>query len=304
MWIPQEHFKANTYKKDIVPNSFSALQVGTVRRTNYADDATDDPTMVVDTVDVSTDIGMLYQNVPVMAPKFFDNYKNARYVSSSVNGEHKITEVIKEEDLESDSCMSTIDIDLPTPGTRVVLGFLNGKGYFPIVLGSVPNTSAHAEEAPNRSTRSTPTDGPSRKLYVHESRYWQKINYKGDFEESFPDGTKISISDTVLTDSDDLSEGSRFDKATMEAAKTVRIKHATGTTLTIKADGTVVIHATKIQIGDDGDDSADGLVLGTKLKKLFNEHMHPTGVGPSGTPIVPIMSATETNSGIIQIKTS
>lgn len=49
----------------------------------------------------------------------------------------------------------------------------------------------------------------------------------------------------------------------------------------------VVIESTAIKIGGTG--SSEGLVLGNAFMTLFNAHTHPTGVGPSGPPVTPMM---------------
>jgi len=46
-------------------------------------------------------------------------------------------------------------------------------------------------------------------------------------------------------------------------------------------DGTVVITAEKIKLGGSANEK---LVLGDTFMSFFNQHQHPTGVGPSGPP--------------------
>ena len=46
-------------------------------------------------------------------------------------------------------------------------------------------------------------------------------------------------------------------------------------------DGTVVVKAEKIKLGDS---ASEKVVLGDTFMQFFNDHTHPTGVGPSGTP--------------------
>jgi uncharacterized protein involved in type VI secretion and phage assembly len=52
--------------------------------------------------------------------------------------------------------------------------------------------------------------------------------------------------------------------------------------------GEVVIKATKIKLGDGAEKS---LILGEDFQTLFNEHTHPTGVGPSGPPTSPMTAS-------------
>lgn len=51
--------------------------------------------------------------------------------------------------------------------------------------------------------------------------------------------------------------------------------------ITFTRDGEVVVTAEKITLGASGTEKA---VLGDTFKTLFNQHTHPTGVGPSGPP--------------------
>jgi hypothetical protein len=50
-------------------------------------------------------------------------------------------------------------------------------------------------------------------------------------------------------------------------------------------EGEVVIKASKIKLGEG---ASKALVLGDDFQQLFNQHTHPTGVGPSGPPAQPM----------------
>ena len=52
-------------------------------------------------------------------------------------------------------------------------------------------------------------------------------------------------------------------------------------------DGTVVVTAEKVKLGAS---AAEKVVLGDTFMQLFNQHTHPTGVGPSGPPVQPMAS--------------
>ncbi|MGF1648492.1 MAG: phage baseplate assembly protein V [Kineosporiaceae bacterium] len=58
--------------------------------------------------------------------------------------------------------------------------------------------------------------------------------------------------------------------------------------LRFEQDGTVVVTATKIELGASAREKA---VLGDAFLGLFNQHTHPTGVGPSGPPTPPMTPA-------------
>jgi hypothetical protein len=73
-----------------------------------------------------------------------------------------------------------------------------------------------------------------------------------------------------------------------DAGGVVVIAEAAGAEVRITADGEVIVTAGTIKLGAD---AAEPLVLGDAFKQLFNSHTHPTGVGPSGTPVEPMGDA-------------
>lgn len=52
-------------------------------------------------------------------------------------------------------------------------------------------------------------------------------------------------------------------------------------------EGEVIITAEKIKLGAG---AAEALVKGNAFQTLFNQHTHPTGVGPSGPPAQPMLA--------------
>ncbi|NMO15412.1 hypothetical protein HPC49_12765 [Pyxidicoccus fallax] len=59
------------------------------------------------------------------------------------------------------------------------------------------------------------------------------------------------------------------------------------TEVRLTQNGEVIIKAERIKLGSD---ASEPLVLGNAFKQLFNQHTHPTGVGPSGPPTQPLGS--------------
>jgi uncharacterized protein involved in type VI secretion and phage assembly len=51
-------------------------------------------------------------------------------------------------------------------------------------------------------------------------------------------------------------------------------------------EGEVIVTAEKIKLGAS---ASEALVLGDSFQQFFNTHTHPTGVGPSGPPIQPML---------------
>jgi len=60
------------------------------------------------------------------------------------------------------------------------------------------------------------------------------------------------------------------------------------TEIRLTREGEVVIKANKIKLGEG---ASQALVLGGDFRQLFNQHTHPTGVGPSGPPAQPMLPA-------------
>ena len=60
------------------------------------------------------------------------------------------------------------------------------------------------------------------------------------------------------------------------------------TEIRLTKNGEVVIKADKIKLGND---AGQPVVLGDAFKDFFNQHTHPTGVGPSNPPTLPMQSS-------------
>jgi len=48
----------------------------------------------------------------------------------------------------------------------------------------------------------------------------------------------------------------------------------------------VIIKSENIELGEE---ATEKVILGNKFLQLYNQHTHPTGVGPSGVPVVPMV---------------
>jgi uncharacterized protein involved in type VI secretion and phage assembly len=72
-----------------------------------------------------------------------------------------------------------------------------------------------------------------------------------------------------------------------DGAETVTISDKHGNTVELSSEG-VTVRSDAVHIGSAS--SSEGLVLGDAFMQLFNQHTHPTGVGPSGPPTQPMVS--------------
>jgi uncharacterized protein involved in type VI secretion and phage assembly len=66
-----------------------------------------------------------------------------------------------------------------------------------------------------------------------------------------------------------------------------------GNSVELSSSG-VVIKSNAVKVGSSS--ASEGLVLGDAFMKLFNQHTHPTGVGPSGPPANPMVSGSHVST--------
>jgi hypothetical protein len=93
-------------------------------------------------------------------------------------------------------------------------------------------------------------------------------------------------------------------KTDLKIGETLITIDGDGKTVTVKADKVIVDAAKEIDLGKD---AAKHILQSEAFLDMFDQHMHPTGVGPSGPPITPLkpMSAqldTEGTLGKPEIK--
>ncbi|MGM0554945.1 MAG: phage baseplate assembly protein V [Myxococcota bacterium] len=74
-----------------------------------------------------------------------------------------------------------------------------------------------------------------------------------------------------------------------DGKKRLRLRHADGHGVDLNGGEEALVEAKKILLGSL--QSREALILGNAFMKLFNQHTHPTGVGPSGPPTPPMTTA-------------
>lgn len=89
-----------------------------------------------------------------------------------------------------------------------------------------------------------------------------------------------------------------------DASKELTLTTSTGHSITIDAAGTLTVKATTVKVQatqvELGQVAAQHVILGEAFMTYFNTHVHPTGVGPSGPPAVPmtnVLLSTVTRTG-------
>jgi uncharacterized protein involved in type VI secretion and phage assembly len=76
-------------------------------------------------------------------------------------------------------------------------------------------------------------------------------------------------------------------------AEKIRIEDKNGNVVELHSGG-ITMKTDAAKVGSDG--ATEGLVLGDAMMQLFNSHTHPTGVGPSGPPVEPMVKGSHVSA--------
>lgn len=104
-----------------------------------------------------------------------------------------------------------------------------------------------------------------------------------------PAGHVMMFDDTEGSEEITLSWKDGSALLTFDSKGTVTIQNKAGASIVMDSD-TGKITATSDEIDLNGDEQQ--AILGNLFKQYFDTHTHPTGVGPSGVPIVPMPDST------------
>ena len=146
---------------------------------------------------------------------------------------------------------------LPQVGDTVWIEFAAGDVSRPIWVGTfwgAPDSTGGADDLGSETGPETPT---------------------GDGKEATP---TLSV----------IKTKSGHELAFDDDGEAVLLANGNGkTSIRFEQDGSVVIAAEKVKLCAG---ATEKLVLGDTFMQFFNQHTHPTGVGPSGPPVQPMAS--------------
>jgi uncharacterized protein involved in type VI secretion and phage assembly len=73
----------------------------------------------------------------------------------------------------------------------------------------------------------------------------------------------------------------------------VTVTDKAGNTIELSSSG-IVIKSSAVMVGSSN--ASEGMVLGDSLLQLFNSHTHPSGVGPTGPPVTPMVKGSHVST--------
>lgn len=139
-----------------------------------------------------------------------------------------------------------------------------------------------------RSARYYTDDEDGDKPTLIHSKFTEK-NYGKRRGFATPAGHVFMFDDTEGAEEMTLAWKDGSALLTFDAKGTVTLQNKAGATLVMDSDsGKIVLTSDTIEV--NGGEQA--MILGNLFKQYFDTHTHPTGVGPSGVPIVPMPANT------------
>lgn len=186
-------------------------------------------------------------------------------------------------------------VEMPKPGTKVAVAFINHDLRNGILLGSFFATGAN--------TITSDSTQPFLNFFAHWTGNFEYMDQIGQTVNWYPDGTYIQVAQDVsalptLYQNTLDSEGNQQRVAVTPASRVatapspgfkIFINHSSGTTVTIDNTGNVII-GLKGGATFQLDNASDSLALVSKLLNAFNNHTHSSvepGGGASGPPYAP-----------------
>jgi len=237
-------------------------------------------------------VGVVIQSYPVSDPNNHSKLTNEYDVSVIEQYENKgITSIIYRNCMSRDSLGSIADyleftirpkmskstkddaINLSKQdGAIVLLLCLDGVSDKAIIIGGLIH--------PDRTTK---LSGTAPQLFGEYNGVAISISEEGAIKLSVsgPTDNKGLHSGTVLTSSASVSSDGTIELSTDTATITMDLLG----NVIIKGAISVTVDSPEINLGKD---AAEAIVKGNTFKQLFDSHLHPTPIGPSGPPVIPL----------------
>lgn len=176
---------------------------------------------------------------------------------------------------------------VPEVGDEVLVAFIHGDMRLPIILGGLYN----GQDLPPTAREASKDQKMIRTKGQHEFLL-DDTPGKESVQLKTKGGHNVLLDDAAQKVTVKTTSGQEV--VMEDAGGKITIKTSSGASITMDASGitlkatSVTLSAASVGLGGSG---GQPLVLGTALLTAFNTHVHPTGVGPSGPPAVPLTPA-------------
>jgi phage gp45-like len=166
-------------------------------------------------------------------------------------------------------------------GAIVILLCLDGVSEKAVIVGGINH--------PDRPTNLTTTEP---QLYGEYNGVAVVVNPDGSTSltfkgqtDSYGVPTDASQGPTTVAIATDGSFSVSHSKVTFTMAKSGDVTVTATGNINVTAQGTATVDGASIKLGAS---ASHPLIFGDLFQELFNNHIHPTGVGPSGVPVTPM----------------
>jgi len=220
-------------------------------------------------------------HVPVMQRAFGINEAHAPWIpkaaTRTITGQNELRFQVQNDDGSFEGVATPFD---DMDGDMVAIQFVEGNPDYPLITGALTHERTNRvlrdgdgwTEGNGAEERGSPY---ANEYYVHHQGAEIRVNANGDV-----------LIDTVGA----YQERSTEDNAVATGDIRLRVKEGQKFTIAMGEDEDVLeVFKDGAQLRVDLGESADErVVLGDSFMQFFNDHIHPTGVGPSDVPTVPM----------------
>jgi hypothetical protein len=189
---------------------------------------------------------------------------------------------------------------LPEVGDTVWIEFAGGDVSQPIWAGAfwgAPASGGQQDDLAQEAGAEVPTSedtkaGPG--LHVLRTRAGHRIALadEGDIVVAHGPGqaeVRLTSDGAVVVKTEKAELTLTQDGEVSAVTERVELRLAADGQVLLRTNGEVVVEGQRLKLGEG---AGEPLVLGNQLLQLFNQHTHPTGVGPSGPP-TPLMQTSQ-----------
>ncbi len=224
----------------------------------------------------------LLLNVPVMQTTFGVNNAEPwipRPTTRTISGQNEVRFQVQGKDGRFEGVATPFDdID----GEMVIVQFVEGDPDFPIITGALVHQKTNRKVLQSPTGRDGWTEGEQEQGLAYEEEHYLHHH-----------GTEVRINgggDILIDTTGAYEDAATEDNGAARGNVRMRVKEGQRLTIAMGADEDVLeVFKDGSQLRVDLGEAADErVVLGDSFMQFFNDHIHPTGVGPSDVPSIPM----------------